>query len=427
MLPFTIIAAAIAVTVLMTALSPPPEKKVEPDKAMAVDAMTVKKQDVTITVPSQGRVTPRVHTLLTSEISGSVIEVSGHFVDGGFVRKGQLLLKFDDRNYRAAVKKAEADVARANKLLIQEKGQAQVAYSQWRKSKQIKRSQEALSLLLHKPQLKEAEANLEFAKAELLRVKGDLEKTVIRAPFDGLIKKKFIDIAQYAGPGTNLAELVAVDYAEVRLAIPQDRIAYMDLPGIATDKNAYSLDDATQSDEGTTAEQSTSSSAAPGNRKTVPVLLKSYYGDTEYQWHAEIVRTEGLFDDKNHTLYAVARVEDPYLLKAHSDGQPENRVPLLMGTYVEAFIQGHEMKDMVRIPRHVLRAGNNVWVIDGNNQLRNRKLDVLRIGGDELYVRSGLKNGERICLTHVGEVVPGTPVRIADAQDKQKQTAMLYE
>ncbi len=99
-----------------------------------------------------------------------------------------------------------------------------------------------------------------------------------------------------------------------------------------------------------------------------------------------------------------------------------------MGTYVEADIEGHRLQNMVKIPRHLLRAGNHVWVIDNNNQLRNRKLDILRTGGDDVYVKSGLDEGERICLTNVGEVVPGTTVRVAmvDNQDSTA-TAMLYD
>ncbi len=329
-IPLLIISVAVFGSVLMTILSPGPENKATPDKAMLVSAMPVQKEDMTISVPSQGRVSPHTRTTLISEVSGIVINVSEHFVSGGFVHEGQLLLKLDDRNYRAAVMQAEANVARANKNLIQEKGQAQVAYGQYKRSKNTKRTPEALSLLLHEPQLKESEANLAFAKAELERAKGDLEKTEIRAPYDGLIKKKLIDLGQYATHGTTFAEIIAVDYAEVRLAIPQDRLAFLDLPVITvnrkslasmTDKALPSDDTLPTENNSPTAELSSTEALllptpSPIPQHFVPVVLKSVYGDIEYEWPAKIVRTEGFFDEKSHTLYAVARIEDPYMLKS---------------------------------------------------------------------------------------------------------------
>lgn len=423
-LPLIIICAAIALLAAMQVLAPAPGKKIGPDKAMLVNVLTARKQDYTLQIPSQGRVTPRINTILTSEVSGAVIEVSEHFVTGGFVRKGQLLLKLDDRNYRAALKRAEADVARFNNLLIQEKGRAQVAYNQWKKSKDVKRTPEALSLLLRKPQLREAEANLEFAQAELERVRGDLAKTEIRAPFDGLIKKKFIDYAQNAITGTNIAELVSVDYAEVRLAIPQDRLAYLNLPDV-TDAFRRSLETSTnpspENPEEPVSEPEETTGPSPEEEwlPSVPVTLSSDYGEYIYEWPARITRTESLFDEKNYSLYAVAQIKDPYGLEPGDSEAESNLKPLLMGTYVEALIQGQTIRDVIILPRHVLRAGNHIWVIDENNQLRNRELEILNIGGDAIYVTSGLEDGERVCLTHVGEVVPGTPVRIAGNQSDQ--------
>ncbi len=157
--------------------------------------------------------------------------------------------------------------------------------------------------------------------------------------------------------------------------------------------------------------------------------MKSTYGDIEYVWQAKLVRTEGFFDDQNHTLYVVAKIEDPYMLSAPTRRLMLHPVPLLMGTYVQADIQGQAFTEMVTIPRHLLRAGNHVWVVDQNNQLRNRQLDILKTGGEQIYVAGGLDDGERICITNVGEVVPGTQVRIAknSPPTDPHTTAMHYE
>ncbi len=155
-------------------------------------------------------------------------------------------------------------------------------------------------------------------------------------------------------------------------------------------------------------------------------MLSARYGEKTYQWDADIVRTEGLFDDQNQSLYAVARVDDPYGLKTGDNERSSDRSALLMGTYVKAAIQGRRMQDVVQIPRDTLRAGNYVWIIDDNNQLRNRKVSTLKVGGHKVYVTDGLNDGDRVCLTNVGEVIPGTPVKIASLDITNSQrTAML--
>lgn len=415
--PAAIILAGIIISILMTVLNPGPAQKERTSRPMLVEAQVIKKQHMTIAISSQGRVAPHIRTTLISEVSGSVIEVSEHFVSGGFIRKGQLLLQLDDRNYRSAVKQAEANVARRRKELIQEKGKAQVAYRQWKKNKNTKRSKEALSLLLREPQIIETKANLAFAKAELERVKGDLKKTKIHAPYDGLIKKKFIDYGQYATPGSSFAEVIAIDYAEVRLAIPQDKMAYLKLPMITlmqSEQLASTADTAQQLAAETVATETAVGAEAPDTPPApyVPVTLKSVHGDVEHEWQAKLVRTEGMLDEKSHTLYAVARIDDPYMLESSALQSTNKHVPLLMGTYVEASIQGPSMPNMVKIPRHVLRAGNHVWIIDDNDQLRSRQLEILKTGGEQVYVSGGLEDGERLCLTNIGEVVPGTTVRV---------------
>ena len=86
-------------------------------------------------------------------------------------------------------------------------------------------------LYLRKPQLAEAEARLQSAEADLEESRRNLAKTSIVAPYDGLVSSKSVDIGQFVNPGTVLAETFAVDYAEVRLPIPETKLAFLDLPG----------------------------------------------------------------------------------------------------------------------------------------------------------------------------------------------------
>ncbi|MDG1852042.1 MAG: efflux transporter periplasmic adaptor subunit, partial [Gammaproteobacteria bacterium] len=131
LLPFLIILASMGVAIMLRAGRPDAEQNEPQQLSVVVDAMTVNVQDAYISVSSQGTVAPRTQTNLVSEVAGRVVEVSPSFVAGGFFNEGDVLIKLDDQNYRAAVSRAQASVAAAKSLLEQEKGQADVAQREW--------------------------------------------------------------------------------------------------------------------------------------------------------------------------------------------------------------------------------------------------------------------------------------------------------
>jgi len=105
----------------------------------------------------------------------------------------------------------------------------------------------------------------------------------------------------------------------------------------------------------------------------------------------------------------VARIKDPYAL------EDRDREPLRLGTFVNANIAGRQFPGIITLPRYVLRAGNMLWVVDENDILRNRKVDVLRTGGDRAFITSGLDEGERVSLTVLDASLTGSRVKINTA------------
>ncbi len=126
-----------------------------------------------------------------------------------------------------------------------------------------------------------------------------------------------------------------------------------------------------------------------------------------HQWSGRIVRTEGVFDERSRVLFAVAAIDDPYAIDSPGDKA------LRIGTFVDAEIQGRVIEDLVTLPRSLMRAGNRIWIIDDQNRLRNRKVDVLRTDGPQIYVTAGLEAGERVCASSIVGAIPGTEVRVS--------------
>ncbi len=385
-LPVLIIVAAIVVSALLRMSRPDAEQNDPLQLVVTVDAMSVAVVDSYITVPSQGTVEPRTRTNLVSEVAGQVVEVSPAFVAGGFFRQGDILVKLEDQDYRAAVRRAEASVASARSLLEQEKGQADVAQREWDRMTAEEQSRiRARELYLRKPQLEEAKARLASAEADLEQAMTDLAKTTITAPYDGLVSAKNTDIGQFVTTGASIAETFAVDYAEVRLPVPETKISFLDLPPATGYKN----DD-----------------YAP------EVDLVSRIGNTEYHWNGKLTRTEGVLDTRTRVLFSVVQIKDPYNLYSNEMG----REPLRIGTYVNAAIQGRLLKDVVVLPRYTLQSNNIIWTADNEGRLRPKTVEVLTINGDNVYISAGLKDGDQVVITRLENPLNGMQVQVNIAE-----------
>ncbi len=399
-LPLAMLAAATAISYVMY-LNRPTSETTEPVYVpVTIDVAQVVQEDIRIPIQAQGSVSALRQTNLVSEVSGNIVEVSPVFNVGGYVSAGDVILRIDPRNYQTRLLQARAALESANSNLAQEKGRAQVALNEWeRLPKGSQRSQAAKDLYLRKPQMGQAEAQSLAAQADLSTARDDLERTVIRSPYDALISKKSSELGQFADVGTPLAEIFSIDYAEIRLAIPQSKLAYIDLPGLA---DVETLN--TQVD-----------------------LYTDVSGEVKH-WPATLHRTEGTYDERSRVLFTVARIEDPYALKRNS-AHP----PLRIGTFVNANIQGKLQSNLVALPRYILRAGNIVWTVDKNQQLRNRKLTLLRTGGDTMYVTAGLQDGDLVSLTALDSTFAGATVSVVSrtktnaASEPSGDTAILPE
>ena len=375
-LPIVILAGAASAAWLVAARQEPVRKPV-PAPSLLVDVAVAQRQPVTFVVRSQGTVTPRTRTTLVSEVSGQIVEVSPAFVAGGFFKRGDVLVRIDPRNYQAALKRARSEVAKAKTKVATEHALAGYARQDWQRLRSLDAAAKPASeLTLRKPQLEEAVAGLEFAQADLDKATGDLNRTVIRAPYDGMVREKRADVGQFVNMGTALAETLATDYAEVRLPLPQQELRYVDLPERQND--------------------------AP-----VPVELVADVGGRAHAWQGRIVRTEGVFDAQSRVLYAVAQVDDPYRTVADATGEP-----LRIGTFVTASIAGRAGGDLFVIPRHSLQRGRTLWLVQEDLTIAPRDLDILRQDEEFAYVAQGIDAGARYTVTPPEQPLPGMVVRI---------------
>jgi RND family efflux transporter MFP subunit len=371
------IVGASAISALLYFMRPAAEIAEPVFSAVTVDVAEIVKENLRIEVQAQGTVTPVQETTILAEVKGRIVEVAEAFHVGGFVSRDDVLLRIDPRDYQTMLLHAAAALESAESVLVQEKGRAQVALREWEKlPKNSHRTEAAKNLYLRKPQLEEADANLLAAQADLNTARDNLERTIIRAPYDALIRQKQTDLGQFVGAGTPLADIFSVETAEVRLPIPQSKLDYLELPGLEGYENGSAID-----------------------------LYTDVGGDIKH-WSASLHRTEGVFDERSRVLFTVARIEDPYGLR------DPDRLPLRVGTFVNANIEGRELQNVVVLPRYILRAGGYVWVVDDSMHLRNRKVTSLRTGGDQIYISAGLADGDLVSLTSLDASFAGVKAEV---------------
>jgi multidrug efflux system membrane fusion protein len=370
-----VVLAALFLAVMMNVLQPDAEKTSEPEAAIAVKTEIVTKAQLAMHVESQGIVAPRTRTRIISEVSGLVLDVADAFVVGGTFKAGDMLLKLDPTDYEVALQRAEAKVISFKALMELENARSVQAEKEWGMTGRP--TSEAPLLALRRPYLLEAEANLLQAKAEVRQAEIKLSKTIIRASYAGMVSEKLADIGQFVTMGTAIGETFAIDFVEIRLPLSEKDLTMMD--GLSSQVEL---------------------------RKKQITLTGTVDGIVT-SWLATLARSEGVVDELNRSQYIVARVADPYGLD-----DSDRQVPLRVGTFVKASIQGKVLKDVFKVPRSALLEGSRIGLVDDQALLKIISVEVASTDDNHYYISEGLQDGHQIVTSALGTPIEGLKLRI---------------
>ena len=381
-MPNTAIKAIITIAVLLAAVAaaagiimsrPMPEQLTVSETTSAIRAMTVVKESLRLKIRSEGTVTPKTQTNVIPEIKGRVTWISPNLVVGGYFQAGDLLVTIDAADYEARTGLAQAQLLRAEAELEHKRFELQRLQTLI-KDNLVSQSNLENAARAHKI----AKANVIESKINLAQAERDLSRTKITAPFEGMVRSESIDIGQFVQQGAPIASIYASDAVEVRLPIVNAQLAYLDPANLQRGE----LDPAT----------------AP------MIRLTARYAGTSFIWRGQLARTEGEIDAQSRMITAVARVRQ--------DNQSPDVPPLQVGAFVAAEIEGQYLDDIVRLPRAALRPNSQVLIIDGDNRLRFRAVNVLRLENDFVIIDSGLESGEVVNLSPIQTVVDGMRVSL---------------
>ena len=322
-----------------------------PPRRLETTVKPLVRQDFEITLTSQGVVRPHNETTLTPRVSGRVVVIAPEFENGAFFEEGDVLVELDPTDFLSDVSAAEARLARAEATLAQEMARAEQARLDWA---DLGYSGEPTDLVLRKPQLKEAKANVSAAEAALGDSHRALERSKIRAPYRGRVLERLVGLGQSVSSGTRLGTVFSTDFAEVRLSLSPRNLTYIQLPSIASDP-------------------------------PIPVTLTDALASEEPQtWQGEIVRTEGALDEGSRKLFVIARIDQPFF---SNDDAP----PLHIGQPLRATFAGGVIEGVFVVPREAERKPGEIVLIEPETQkLRRREITPIWTSRDHLVVRDGL-------------------------------------
>lgn len=387
-IPLIIVLICVVVAVILTLNKPKPEKKEVSEPIFLVEVQSVDITDITYTVRSQGNVIPKTESALSAQVSGRIEAVSDLFVNGGMFKQGDMLVQLENADKETDVKLAQAELSRANASYAEELARGKVAAEEWRSIS----TSVASELGLRKPQLAREEASMQAAKANLERAQRNLERTVIRAPYDGIIKQKNVDIGQFVSTGVVLANIAATDFAEIRLPLTDADLAYLNLDA----------------------------------QQLGSVLLTGRVGGRNEQWLARLTRDEGVMNMQSRVIYAIAEVADPYRRL------PQTQHNLLrFGSFVNAQITGAVANNIVVLPRNLVRLDGTVITVSQDRTIVIKDVEVQRADDEKIYISAGLLAGDMIATSAVPDATDGMKVRLPGdapaATDKESELAVTKE
>ena len=111
---------------------------------------------------------------------------------------------------------------------------------------------------------------------------------------------------------------------------------------------------------------------------------------------------DAAIDPATRTLYGTVSIDDPYGTTNRS-----RAMPLAVGLYVEAEIEGRPLVDAVQMVAEGLRAGSEVFVLNGEGQLEVRQIDVVHRNRNTVMVSAGIEAGDQIIVSAIRNPING--------------------
>jgi len=388
--------------------------------AALVEVERVAPESYPVVVEAMGTVQAARATALAPQVSGRIVSTSTAFVPGGLFSAGEEMLRIDPADYELAVERLtadvrqlegtwqkarndvalrETDVIKADSAYKTELGRQSVAQREYELLGRTVTAED-LELVLRKPELEAAKAECAAARASraaaaatssaaraaldasrvaLRQAELDLARTVVRAPFNAVVRSRSAHLGSQASPSSPVAELAGTDAYWVEVCVPVDHLKWLRVPRRAGERGSPAR-----------------------------VHHEAAWG-AEAHRSGEVLRLAAELEPQGRMARLLVTVRDPLGLRPAA---PADR-PLILGSYVRVAIEGRALADAVRVSRTALREGGLVWVMTGEDTLDIRAVEIAWSDREHVYVSAGLNAGDLLVTSNLGAPVQGMALRTA--------------
>ncbi len=381
-LPLIILIIGFAGFRMLTQLKKTPQRQKPQQQGVLVDVIELKQSDFQVTVHATGTVRAAQEVALVPEVSGKIIWISPQLVDGGRFKKGETLIKIDPSDFKLATEKARAEIAQVQVALATERERAKVALAEWDRIEIADKGKPG-PLVSREIQIKQQQANLAAAEANLQLAQLNLQRTRLKAPFNGRISQEQVDLGQYVRSGVSLGKLSGTDQAEIYAPLPYTELQWLTIPTAGRQQSG----------------------------STVEVFLP---GQKKPLWQGKIVRSLGEIDPATRMATVIVAVDNPY-----RQTKTASRPSLETGMFVDLQLRGKSLGSVISIPRKALRNNRQVWIVDGENHLRIKTVEIARREKNQLLVSKGLIPGEKVVITSLSAAADGMLLRPLKLEQQQ--------
>ena len=347
----------------------PEEKK---QTARIVQTIPVVGQIRHIAVSAYGSVIPSRKVVIRPQVSGQVVHQSESMAIGGQFREGEELIRIDPKDYELALAAVRSDLEQAKFEREVESGRQVIAQREWGELQADLDMEEVnRSLVLREPHLRRAEAMMKKAINDIEEAELQLSRTVIRAPFNARVVEESVEVGQLVGPNSTICELVGTDEYWIQVSVPFSELKWIQFP------------------QGDTA-------GAP-----VEVVLDAGEGEIA-TWEGRVVRLLSDLDDVGRMARVVVAVQDPLGLQS----EKSDKLPLLLGSYLEVRIDAGDLENVITIPRDAFREGDQIWVVGTDNLLRVLRAEVLWPEKETVIIPNILEEGDELIVSDLRVALP---------------------
>lgn len=418
-----------------------PKETHEPSAALItpVKVITVKPYSVRPAILGFGIVEPDILLTSKSEVAGKIIYVHPQLRNGAILPKDTLIIRIEQDDYQLALQQAQANAAslraqfreiqlqKANlktqlSLVKKKLNLAKVELSRIQSlvkrhsiSKSSRDSQQVNVLQLQQEiqklnhqivslpeQIANAEAAFANAESIVATQQRNLDRTLIKLPFNARISERAIDENQYISQGSLLYSAQTTDKILIngQFALQHFRSLAKDFKGNkALLKEAFltGFSSATFNQLGLSAKVRLADQASPF-------------------WQANVERISSQLDPATRTLGIVVSVDNPY-----EKFIPGTKPPLMQGMYTEIVLQGKAQTFYV-IPRDALHE-NEIFIVNKQKQLQRRPVKNVLIQGSMALLITDLLAGEKLIVSDVFPAISGMQVKAIEEPVLQQSIA----